>query len=388
MNYPPSVFVSSTCYDLKQVRADLKTFLESLGLEPVISEYDSFPIDPNVTAVENCLRVVEAKADIFVLIVGGRYGAVQEQGKSITNMEYLKARAKGIPIYVFIEKSVLNAVAIWKANPDGDFSSVVDSTRVFDFIKLLRETDSIWTHSFEVAQEIANGLRLQLAYLFNDALEVRRHVRSAALPNELSQLQGEPLRLVIERPAYWEYRLFAHALSQEIQRAKQHRWDLEYGVTLGRGNYLADGGEIRNWLLKKLAEGRKIVDSGANLVNKVLPEAFGPEGISGDASKIVYVARRLAGAYEKAIEWTRDARLTSAPDEYKRLIEITSTFLNEIIQQLEAFSEEVLMKTENAIAKGTAEGGSHVVKATLTFTLSGQDEFHEEMDRLRSQGLY
>jgi hypothetical protein len=93
MNHPPAVFISSTCYDLKQVRTDLKGFIELLGLEPVISEYDSFPIDPNLTAVENCLRTVEAKADIFVLIVGGRYGAVQDQGKSVTNMEYLRASA-------------------------------------------------------------------------------------------------------------------------------------------------------------------------------------------------------------------------------------------------------------------------------------------------------
>ena len=31
MNHPPAVFLSSTCYDLKQVRADLKAFIESVG---------------------------------------------------------------------------------------------------------------------------------------------------------------------------------------------------------------------------------------------------------------------------------------------------------------------------------------------------------------------
>jgi hypothetical protein len=71
----PAMFVSSTCYDLKQVRADIKTFLESLGLCPVISDYDSFPVDPNVAAVDNCLQVVAERADLFLLIVGGRYGS-------------------------------------------------------------------------------------------------------------------------------------------------------------------------------------------------------------------------------------------------------------------------------------------------------------------------
>lgn len=388
MNHPPAVFLSSTCYDLKQVRADLKAFIESLGLEPVISEYDSFPIDPGLTAVENCLRTVEAKADIFVLIVGGRYGAVQDQGKSVTNMEYLRARAKDVPIYVFIETSVLNAVSLWTANHDADFSSVVDSTKVFEFITQLRETDFVWTHSFEVAQEITSSLRIQLAYLFKDALEVRQHVKKAGLPPELAQLQGMPLRLVIERPPYWEYRLFAHALSQEIERAKQHRWDLEYHITLGQGAYLEDVSGVRNWLLKKLAEGRHIVDSSEHLINQVLPEAFGAPGVSGDAPKIVYVARRLASAYENAIEWARDARQTTAPDEYKPLVKIVGTFLNDIIRQIEVFTEEVLTKTESAIEKGTAVGGSQVVKAILTFNLSGEDEFQEEIDRLRVEGLY
>ena len=223
---------------------------------------------------------------------------------------------------------------------------------------------------------------------FKDALEVRQHVKKAGLPPELAQLQGMPLRLVIERPPYWEYRLFVYALSQEIERAKQHRWDLEYHITLGQVTYLNDVHDVRNWLLKKLAESHHIVDSSSHLVNQVLPEAFGARGVSGDASKIVYVARRLAGAYEKAIEWARDARQTTAPDEYKPLITIVGTFLNDIIRQIEVFTEEVLTKTESAIEKGTAEGGSHVVKATLTFALSGQDEFHEEMERLRRKGLY
>ena len=52
--HPPSVFVSSTFYDLAQVRQDLRLFFESLGMVPVLSESSSFPVDPNLGAVENC----------------------------------------------------------------------------------------------------------------------------------------------------------------------------------------------------------------------------------------------------------------------------------------------------------------------------------------------
>lgn len=84
----PAIFVSSTCYDLKQIRQNIRDFIEDdLGYEAILSEYDSFPIDPDKDTIDNCLRVVEERADILVLIVGGRYGYITNHGeKSITNL--------------------------------------------------------------------------------------------------------------------------------------------------------------------------------------------------------------------------------------------------------------------------------------------------------------
>jgi hypothetical protein len=108
----PSVFVSSTCCDLGQVRNDIKIFLTSLGLESILSEYNTFPINPNIGTIDNCIENVEIKADILILIIGGRYGSQNDDGKSITNLEYLRARAKGIPIYVFVSKNILSTTTV------------------------------------------------------------------------------------------------------------------------------------------------------------------------------------------------------------------------------------------------------------------------------------
>lgn len=78
----PSIFVSSTCYDLKQIRQDIREFIEAdLGYEAILSEYDSFPIDSDKDTINNCLRVVEQRADIMVLIVGSRYGYITDHGE-------------------------------------------------------------------------------------------------------------------------------------------------------------------------------------------------------------------------------------------------------------------------------------------------------------------
>jgi hypothetical protein len=125
----PALFVSSTCYDLQQVRSDIKLFAEELGLEPILSEYNSFPVNPDAGTLENCLNAVNKSADVFVLIVGSRYGSILAGDKSITNLEYLTARTKGIPVYVFVSRQILNILPVWKANPLMDISTVADSPK-------------------------------------------------------------------------------------------------------------------------------------------------------------------------------------------------------------------------------------------------------------------
>ncbi len=146
----PVVFVSSTCYDLKQVRTDMKEFFErNYGFEAMLSEFDSFPIDPCVGTFENCLSNVDQCADVFVLIVGNRYGYVLDSGKSITNLKYLHAKAKGIPMYVFVSTQIYNTLPIWRANRSGDFSSVVDSSKIFEFVSDIYDECRQWIYTYE-----------------------------------------------------------------------------------------------------------------------------------------------------------------------------------------------------------------------------------------------
>ncbi|HYV10269.1 MAG TPA: DUF4062 domain-containing protein [Pyrinomonadaceae bacterium] len=383
MTKAPAVFVSSTFYDLKQIRADLKDFITTLGLIPVISEYSSFPIDPTISTVENCLKVVDENADIFVLIIGARYGTIKDQGKSITNMEYLKARAKGIPIYVFIEKSVLSVLPLWIASPQNDFSAVVDSPKLFEFVTSVRDTDAVWTLQFETAQDIIEGLRKQFAYLFMDALGFRQRIKSAHLPPQLANLKGVSLTLLLERPPYWEYQLFANTFTEEIKRVKEHDWDVHYGIILGPGLHLKEPSEVFDWISTQMSESERIVDSFSNLINTALPEALGPPGISGDPVKLVYVSQRLAETYKSSLEWAREAKKISVPDEYQKIVSIVGGFLSKVTKSIEDFSENYLERLNKGIAKGQAEGGTIVIDMTLTFELHGLDEFNEEINRLR-----
>src|SRR5438034_1299966 len=95
IGYPPSVFVSSTCYDLSQVRLDLKRFIEGFGYEAVISEHPAFPVNPQVGTVINCVNAVRDRADLFVLIVGGQYGTAVDGAGPLQTWSISKLGRKG-----------------------------------------------------------------------------------------------------------------------------------------------------------------------------------------------------------------------------------------------------------------------------------------------------
>ena len=71
-----NIFVSSTCYDLSQIRTDLSEFIASNGHLPVLSEFQNFPINPQKNTIENCINSVKENADVLLLIVGNRYGSL------------------------------------------------------------------------------------------------------------------------------------------------------------------------------------------------------------------------------------------------------------------------------------------------------------------------
>jgi hypothetical protein len=43
MGFAPNVFVSSSCYELRDLRARLQEWLSGMGFNPILSEVDGFP---------------------------------------------------------------------------------------------------------------------------------------------------------------------------------------------------------------------------------------------------------------------------------------------------------------------------------------------------------
>lgn len=386
ISHPPSVFVSSTCYDLAQVRSELNSFLESLGMVPVLSEFPSFPVNPNLDAIENCLAGVKEKADIFVLVVGGRYGWETKTGKSVTNLEYLEAKAKGIPLYVFVQKSVFDALPIWQKNRSGDFSEFVDSSKLFEFVESLSDPMENWVFPFDSEQDIIATLRTQLAYLFMDALTIREKVLCSGLSEELRDfLSGTALRLAVEKPFAWEYRLFSQVLCDEISRAGRTKKDLSYGLVLGKVVTLGDFTEINVWVNRKFKELRLLVDSLDRLFNTALPNAVGAPGDPGDIEEIVYVGKRFAEVYMRILEWTMEFRHTQVDERFSRLLEILSRLSSNVIAEIEAYAIDLNRQLDHVVRQYENTKQSQSLELILTLTCPDMTELEDEMRRLSEQ---
>ncbi|MEH1058344.1 DUF4062 domain-containing protein [Micromonospora sp. CPCC 206171] len=137
----PTVFVSSTFYDLRYIRESLKRMIETLGYNAVLSEDGAVFYDPATSASESCFKEVPS-VDLFVLIIGGRYGSLaRNSDKSVTNGEYQTAIRQHIPVFALVEQGTANDFELYRANasrPDV-LASIsfphADSPKIFEFIE-------------------------------------------------------------------------------------------------------------------------------------------------------------------------------------------------------------------------------------------------------------
>jgi hypothetical protein len=107
------VFISSTFADLKEERGKVQQAVMELDCIPAGMEL--FPaIDEE--QFEFIKKVID-DCDYYLLIIGGRYGSLSDEGVSYTEMEYKYAVSKGIKVIAFLHKDP-NSLPVGKSEID------------------------------------------------------------------------------------------------------------------------------------------------------------------------------------------------------------------------------------------------------------------------------
>jgi uncharacterized protein DUF4062 len=138
------VFLSSTCYDLADVRAVLESYLQKNGHVALLSDRLTFPVDASQHRHAVCTQVAQ-EADLFVLVIDRRYGApcAQDPTISITHAEFRAAAGK-VPMIGFVRR------VVWDERHTFDRSSsrrpkTVDDVRTFDLLDEIQSHDAgVW----------------------------------------------------------------------------------------------------------------------------------------------------------------------------------------------------------------------------------------------------
>jgi hypothetical protein len=199
----PRVFISSTYYDLKHLRSSLENFVQSLGFDAILSEKGKIAYTPDLPLDESCYREV-GTSDIFVLVVGGRYGSEASAGSkavpkafydrynSITRGEYRSAADRDIPMYILVERSVYAEYETYlrnKSNKDIAYAHV-DSVNIFQLIEdILALPRNNPIQQFDRYSEIESWLREQWSGLFRELLQrTKGHAQLATLQEQVSQM--------------------------------------------------------------------------------------------------------------------------------------------------------------------------------------------------------
>lgn len=376
----PTVMVSSTFYDLRQIRADLAQFLEDdLGYTALLSEFPSFPVDPDKDAVENCCKRVEENADILVLVVGGRYGSIDKKAeKSITNLEYLTARRKLIPIYAFVDKQILSVLPVWKKNPEGDYSNVVDTTKLFQFIEEVRTKEGVWTFPFETAQDIVTALRIQLAHLFNDSLLLRHRIAGVGFPTFFEGLSSVALRIALEKPKAWEYLLFFQVWLDEVKRHSKLITEYEAGLRIGT-SVTVEVEDATSWIHTRLSELEGLITSANHLLNISAQQAFAKQGEPGDVESIIRSARSLGDILEASVNWTQLILRARVEEPFTSAVAEMASFPSSAIDRLRHFPVECITAIEKAVSEASPESPQEL-ELVFVFELSNAEAYSEAME--------
>lgn len=223
------ILLSSTCYDLSIVRSQIRSFIQKMGYEPVMSDNADILYDPRMHTHISCVKEV-GNCDMAVLIIGSRFGGeaipatldeldldgLKPKSRStkfwesiehisVTQAEILKCIELGLPIFTFVDSGVLHDHFVYEKNKDKDFIKNIDfpsidkkdtATYIFEFINFIRlrsENNSIV--EFGKLEDIEIFLKKQWAAYFQRLLQEQKNKKGEFrrldfVANELSDIKA------------------------------------------------------------------------------------------------------------------------------------------------------------------------------------------------------
>ncbi|GAB3535887.1 hypothetical protein GCM10027403_14770 [Arthrobacter tecti] len=188
--------------------------------------------------------------------------------------------------------------------------------------------------------------------------------------------------LVGERPAGWEYLLFAYQLVHGVEQL--HDRYLDHCMGFSEATEFVAEEQVTDVIQRELAIVNGIVRNfGAVLSDRVQRSAFGRPGVAGNVDQIIHVAGRYVSVYESFINWA--ARLRSyatRSDEAHDLFEALASYARQPVERMRDFVYEFRDMADPMHSK--LMNGENV-SLILALPLEISAESSEQFDRARKR---
>lgn len=354
------VFVSSTVYNLADLRNAVYKCLSSLGHEPVLSEFPVFPIDPSIEAIENCKVNVRANTDLFLLIISSRYGYVDEKTqRSIVKLEYEAAVNAGIDILVFVDKRVFELYDRWTLNQAVELGDIVDSVEVLKFIQQIQK-EQRWILRFESNEDLISSLIDQLSVRLRTLLSLKNEGRLKPLREYLEE-SSKAHQLALDKPKHWEFLLLEEIAKTKIGKTKRRLQDLINGSQYQSCHSLMLAPEMIVFYQSQLVDFMNLHEFTNQLINVDLKPALGSLGQSGDLEEMKLFADKLLTLCNGIYDWEAKLRFTRAPDDWMPIIEALRGGTGNLFAAL----EQLPLQLTDVIPQLDGTDGVHVISLSV-----------------------
>ena len=175
-------------------------------------------------------------------------------------------------------------------------------------------------------------------------------------------------RIVIDKPAGWEWRLTAELMRHLNRPLFRKIQDLRDGLYIKPQGHV-DKAEVIEWVQKRLAEASNLISPLVGLIDR-LNKSWGPPGESGDEEEIYHLTCLIRDYLEQIVRYEEQIYFVNVSEEYTKLIDLLKNIMG---SQAEKLSEIPDSLDEVVSLIGTNHGGTikdpHIIQKTITFEL-------------------
>jgi hypothetical protein len=196
-------------------------------------------------------------------------------------------------------------------------------------------------------------------------------------------------QLLTDQPDYWEYFLFADALTRGLAEHESKWRDHQLRLVRPHGQHVPSG-QVGDYVERSTQQVAGMLSNVSLLLNPTTTrDTFGSEERSGDPIAIEHLAQRVMEVYGYLLDWAAAMRSTRCSNDHERLFDLLGALADQPVQDFRAFVERCATEIGN-IPPLLAGSDDEPMTLTLDLTLTADDKVvracRKEQKRLRRRG--